>query len=743
MNIRLKNQKEWIVRSYDKETARRLADTLSISDFSARLLAARGYDDPTEAAAFLHCDNDEFPDPFLLPDMAKAVERITTAIGRGEKILIYGDYDVDGLSSVAALYLYLSERGAQVCYYIPERHSEGYGLNSAAIERFAAAKISLIITVDTGITAIDEVAVAKSYGIDVVITDHHECVLSEDKCISSCDKCVSAGNEEESGDREENDDRTAGAKSTTAKLSAGAKLPSAYAVVNPKRPDSRYPFRELAGVGVVFKLLCALAGEDAAAREDICARYLDLVSLGTVADVMPLVGENRHIVSRGLSILNRHGGNLGARALLYAAGHTDGKVCTASTIGFLIAPRLNAAGRIGDVNRAAELLITHDPERAESIAELLCEQNRQRQAIETEIFAQAVAMVEQTVDLEQDKVLVLYSENWHQGVIGIVASRLCERYGLPCILITKSGEIGKGSARSIVGFNIYEAIGACREHLLKCGGHALAAGLSLELSEIDAFRRALNDYARERITDEMRVRKLTVDLELLPNEPDLRHAEAIATLEPFGTDNPAPVFVLRDTVVDSITPLSGGKHLRLLLACGGNSFTALYFNKTPEEFPYARGEHIDVAFHLEINDFRGNRTVQLHLLDTHPCDETLSYINKQAKAYLRAISMFSITPENLPEMTDFRQSFVYLRSAARKDLHIEIHTAARHISESGTRTVTPCMLNIMLDVFAERGLITMSRDGLNDAQIALCPVEEKVDLAASPLWQKLQKNVKA
>lgn len=724
MNIRLKNQKEWIVRSYDKETARRLSDTLSISDFSARLLAARGFCDLSEAADFLHGDNDDFPDPFLLPDMDKAVERITTAIGRGEKILIYGDYDVDGLSSVAALYTYLSERGADVCYYIPKRDSEGYGLNCAAIERFAAAKIGLIITVDTGITALEEVAAARGHGIDVVITDHHECVTAGETMPEEAS--VGELTEENTSDGTPNGEKN------------GVKLPPAYAVVNPKRPDSRYPFRMLAGVGVVFKLLCALTGEQN--REDIYARYLDLVSLGTVADVMPLVGENRRIVSRGLSILNQNGGNLGVRALLYAAGHTDGKVCTATTIGFLIAPRLNAAGRIGDVDRAAELLITRDPERAQAIAELLCEQNRERQAIETEIFTQAVAMVEEKHDFENDKVLVLYGENWHQGVIGIVASRLCERYGLPCILITKSGEIGKGSARSIPDFNIHEAICACREHLLKCGGHALAAGLSLELSRIDAVRRALCDYARDRITDEMRVRKLTIDLELAPCEPDLRHAEAIAALEPFGTDNPAPLFVLRDMAVEAITPLSGGKHLRLLLACGGNSFTALYFNKTPEEFPYALGERIDAAFRLEINEFRGNRSVQLHLVDTHPCDETLSYINKQAKAYLRAISTFTITREDLPEMTDFRRSFVWLRTAVRTDSHIDIYTAARRISDGGERTVTPCMLNLMLDVFAERGLITLSRDGLNDAQVALCPVEEKVDLAAAPLWQKLQKN---
>ncbi len=697
MNIRLKNEKKWTVRPYNTESAEKVARETEIPLFLARILCARGIDTPEKAADFLSGDALSFHDPFLLADMEKACARIKSAVENGERILIYGDYDVDGISSVAALYLYLSSKEAQVCYYIPERLSEGYGLNTAAIDRFAAAKIRLVITVDTGITAVEEAAYAKQKGIDLIITDHHEC--------------------------------------------RGALPTDALAVINPKRPDNVYPFTELAGVGVVFKLLCALEGEQNLPA--LCEKYLDIVSLGTVADVMPLHGENRTIVSHGLSVLNnRKGANLGVRALLYAAqgGNAETKKnITATTVGFIIAPRLNAAGRIGEVKHAAELLITRDPDRALAVAEELCALNRERQAIEAQILAEALEQIDKTVDFEKDRVLVLSSDHWHQGVIGIVASRLVERCNLPCILITTHNGVGKGSARSIKGFNINEAIGACRELLLKCGGHELAAGLSLEEEKIGAFREAINAYAAERITEEMRLPELAIDLELSENELDTRHAEMLGVLEPYGNGNPSPVFALRDAVIESVTPIGNDKHLRLLLSRGECSFTALYFNKTPAEFTFEKGAHVDAAFSLEINEFRGARSVQLHLRDLRPSSETLTYINRQAKEYLRAIATFTVSAENLPDITVFRKTFVYLRNALQTSPHIDICSFSQKLRAGGVPS-TPCMVNIMLDVFAERGLITLSRDGLNDAEVSLCAVEGKVNLEESTLLSRLRQN---
>ena len=700
MTIRLKNEKRWVLRPSSAEAAAAIAEANGIPDFLARILYARGFDTPEKASEFLREDTLSFHDPFLLADMEKACARLHAAVERHERILIYGDYDVDGVSSVAALYLYLSSVGADVCYYIPERLSEGYGLNTAALDRFAEVGIRLIVTVDTGITAVAEAAYAKEKGIDIIITDHHEC---------------------------------------------RSELPNdALAVINPKRHDNRYPFVELAGVGVVFKLICAL--EKPENRPLVCERYLDLISLGTVADVMPLVGENRKIVSHGLELLNRKGAaHLGVRALAYAAaggaaaGDNAKKDFSASTIGFILAPRLNAAGRIGNVGDAVELLITRDPNRALALAEELCALNRERQSIETEILNEAIKQIEAERDLEKEKVLVLSSDHWNQGVIGIVASRLSERYGLPSLLITVTDGMGKGSARSIKGFNINEALCACGDLLEKYGGHELAAGLSLKAENIDAFREAINAYAADRITDEMSIPELYVDSEATEQELDIEHAELLRRLEPFGNGNPTPILALHDAVIESVMPIGGDKHLKLVLSRNEKRFTALFFNKTPSDFPFDTGDRVDAAFHLETNDFRGNRTVQLNLRDLRPSHETKDYINRQGKAYLRAIATFYTEAENIPDMTVFRQAFVFLRKALQSSSHIDVYAFSQRLRRSAVPT-TPCMVNLMLDIFAERGLITLSRSGLNDADVTLCAVREKVNLEESPLLARLKQS---
>ncbi len=696
MNIRLKNEKEWSLKEFDSNKVTRLSRELGISEFISKLLVIRGFDEPEFAADFLSPFDYAFCDPFLLQDMDKAVKRIKLALEKGERILIYGDYDVDGISAVSALYLYLHSKGANVCYYIPERLFEGYGLNNSAIDKFAAAGIDLIITVDTGITAFRETEYIKEKGIDVIITDHHECpdILPEAAC----------------------------------------------AVINPKRHDSTYPFSELAGVGVVFKLICAIDGNSDLPA--LCEKYLDIVSLGTVADVMPLYGENRRIVTHGLAALNK-GEHIGIGALLDCAMPDTGggqRRITASTIGFAIAPRLNAAGRIGNVKHAAELLISGDAERASVIAQELCALNRERQAIENEILTQAIEKLEAEFDFEKDRVIVLGDDNWHQGVIGIVASRITEKYGLPSILVTFSGENGKGSARSIRGFNINDALCACADSLIKFGGHDVAAGLSLEKSKFDEFRNAINDYARDIITDEMRVIQVSADCEIEAEEIDLDHAEQLSFLEPYGNMNPAPVFILRGARVESITPIGMNKHLKLTLSKDGKSITALYFNKTPEDFGILEGYTVDVAFNLEINEFRGTRTVQMNVRDMKISGSTADFINRQAKDYLRAIATFTVSKDNLPDMQAFRSAFIYLRSAAKQGNELDVGKAAADISHEFSITVTPCMLNIMFDVFAEMGLVEFERATLNDIEFSLPDVSGKVNLESSKLLTKLRNS---
>lgn len=693
MKIKLKNEKDWVLKPYDAEAAKAVSKALGIPHFLAKLLAVRGITAPAQAADFLSAETLAFHDPFLLEDMEKAAARILSAIGAGERIMIYGDYDVDGISSTAALYRYLLKKGANVSYYIPDRLSEGYGLNRNAIDRFRADGVRLIITVDTGITARAEAEYIAACGMSLIVTDHHECPEI---------------------------------------------LPAAYAVINPKRRGSKYPFPDLAGVGVVFKLLCAM--EQNRNLPALCEEYLDIVSLGTVADVMPMIGENRRIVANGLSVLCA-GAHVGIRALLEEAfpeSASGSKKITSFTIGFAIAPRLNAAGRIGNVAHAAELLVTSDASRAKGIASELCALNRERQALENEILAQAVEKINTEIDFENDRVILLSDDGWHQGVIGIVASRLTEKYGLPCILVTFSGEIGKGSARSIEGFNINDAFAHCSGLLLKYGGHELAAGLSIEKEKLPAFRSAINEYAREVMPEKLPTARLNVDCEILPEEIDLAHAELILQLEPYGSGNPAPVFMLTEAVLEAVTPIGMNKHLKLALGKGGKHFSAVYFNQTPETFGLSAGDTIDAAFYLEINEFRGARSVQLNIRDVRISGETQRTMNLQAKAYLRAITAFSAEKENIPDMPAFRAMFVYLRTALKKNPEIDIFRSARSISRDYSVSVTPCMLNLALDVFAEMGLINLERATLNEASISLLQVDGKVNLENSKLLTRLR-----
>ena len=689
----------WNVGVPEENKVKTIAEKLAVSEFLAKLIIAKGYDEVECASAFVSSDCSLLYDPFLMPDMDKAVERIEKAVAEKEKILIYGDYDVDGVTSVSLLLLYLTSKGADVEYYIPERVNEGYGLNNVAIDKFKSDGVSLIITVDSGITAGDEVKYAKENGIDTVITDHHEC-------------------------REQ--------------------LPEAVAVVNPHRLDSKYPFEELAGVGVVFKLVCALEGNKNVAR--LCSKYCDIVALGTVADVMPIIGENRVIVKIGLEMLEKTS-NLGLKELITAAfsekkSHKNRKL-TASSISFGLAPRINAAGRIGDVNRAVKLLITDSCQEAENIANYLCSVNRERQLIENIIFEQAVEQIESTTDFENDKVIVLTSDSWHLGVIGIVASKITERYGLPSILISFDGETGKGSGRSVKGFNINEAISQCKDYLIKYGGHELAAGLTISRENVDMFRKKINEYAKSTFDFDSICTYVNADFELDSKEVTIENALEILKLEPYGLRNPEPVFFMKDVVINEIYSIGEGKHLKLILEKDGIVMTAVYFGMPKEDFAYVEGTKADFMFALGYNDFRGNLTVQMVIKDIRP--ESIIYTKKVEEEELFTNIMngnIKCPDEHIPDLMNFRTIFMFLKNTigifGRKH-KFSVFRLTSKLSSEYKNEVSSCMFNIALEVFHEMGLIVLERGADADTvEIELVKTARKVDLNNSEFLHSIR-----
>ena len=639
----------------DAERVNALAEALGISVITARLLYIRGYRTKEEAETFLRNDDAILHDPYRMKDMDRAIRRIRAAVDAHERIVIYGDYDVDGVTAVSALYLYLRSKGGDVEYYIPSRSTEGYGVSCAAIDRLAAHGVTLMITVDTGITANEEVEYAKEKGIDVVVTDHHECK---------------------------------------------SELPKAAAVVNPHRPDCTYPFKELAGVGVVFKLLCAY--EMALCTENgidaiegvrrVYNEYADLAAIGTIADVMPVKDENRLIVTLGIRMIAATG-RKGLAALIEAASATNAPaVKTASSlqprpapkkrkitsgfIGFGLAPRLNAAGRISSAAKAVELLLADSDERARLLADELCEINRTRQIEENRIAEEANRKIEEEGYLNTDRFLVLADDHWQQGIIGIVASRLTERHGIPSILISFDGadennprgdDVGKGSGRSVKGINLVEAMDCCEDLLCKFGGHELAAGMTILRKDVDAFRKRINRYVRERIPEEQMRASVTADCEVDIRELTMQLAVELYRLEPYGVGNPTPTFLLRDVTVRKIIPISGGKHLKLVIERDNVTFYAMYFNTTPYQFGYAEGDRIDMMFTLDINEYRNLRTLQLMVQEVRLSESYVHSLETEKKRLSEIRGGASFSPEEnfLPCRDDVAVVYSYLRTQFR------------------------------------------------------------------------------
>lgn len=677
-----KRRRKWTVRypAHDAEADRQtaeLAAELGCSATAAKLLWNRDLKTAEAANRFLRLEETRFHDAFLMRDMDKAVARIEKALATGEKIAIYGDYDVDGVTSTSLLYLYLRERGADVIYYIPSRLHEGYGLSRGAMDRLAEAGVRLMITVDTGITAVNETAYAKTLGIETVVTDHHAC-------------------------RET--------------------LPDVCAAVNPHRPDDEYPFDELAGVGVVFKLVSAMEitrarreGEsDAAAVRRICHDYADLVAIGTVADVMPLVDENRLIVSYGLSRINREP-RAGIAALIEAAngkGRAPRRV-NSTFIGFGIAPRMNAAGRMGDATVAAELLLSEGGEKSERLAGELCELNAERQTEENRIAEAAYRKIEEQAAKEKPRVLVLDDDDWHQGIIGIVASRITERYGLPSILVTYDGspdrdgsaaDLGKGSGRSVKGLNLVEALTACADLLERFGGHELAAGLSVRRGNIPLLRERLNAYAAERLTDEMLCVCLDADCEVGMTELTEKLVEETEKLEPFGTANPAPVFVMRNANLRRVSPIGGGKHLRMTVEKDGVSMGAVWFGMTLAALDFDTAEPVDLMFRLGINEFRGETSLQMTLIDARPTVDGEAELEREKRRYaeIEAGGHFARTEDLLPSRDECGAVWRFLRrEAALGHSTFPVRRLLLRLNGQGAGHFNYCKLMWILRIFDE------------------------------------------
>ncbi len=649
---------------------------------SAMVLASRGINSPQKAREYLACDADLL-DPFLMKDMDLAVGRVALAMTRGEKIAVFGDYDVDGITSTCLLTSFLRRCGAQVVSYIPGRLEEGYGLNPIAIHQLHGEGVKLIITVDCGITAVSEARLCRELGMDLVITDHHEC------------------------------------KDT---------LPEAAAVVNPHRPDCGYPHKTLCGVGVAFKLAAALSGD----QNGVLEESAEMVCLGTVADVMPLQGENRVFVARGLELL-KHTRRPGIAALMRETGCNPNQI-SATAIGFMLAPRINAAGRMGQIELAVELFLTEDEEKADALAKALCDLNRQRQSVESDIYAQAVSMLPQG---RVPDAIVLADESWHQGVVGIVASRMAEEFSCPAFLICLDGDHGKASSRSYGGFNLFSSLTALAPLLESYGGHELAAGFTIHRSQVSQFRQEISRMASEYYAASDGPRTvLDVDCAVTPELLTVKGIDALQTLEPCGSGCPKPVLSMERLTVDRISMVGGGRHMRLRLKQGHHYINAIYFSATPESASVEPGDLVDVAFHPQVNEFRGDRTVQMNVLDIRPSCAAECSPDAVSYAKLRRGELDAAAANQLlPDRQTLGLVWRYLAGVGRPIQESPICLCRKIVRWTGS-PLSLGQLMTCLDIFRDVGLLDVQRYR-KYIDIRLTPGPGKADLSTSATMQTL------
>ena len=652
------------------------------SPLTAMILSARGLSDKRTAENYLGT-NCPMPDPFLMTDMALAAGRVGLAMSKGEKIAVFGDYDVDGITATCLLSDFLRRHGADCIHYIPGRMEEGYGLNPMAIHALHEQGVKLIVTVDCGITAVAEAELCHELGIDLVITDHHEC------------------------------------KDT---------LPRAAAVVDPHRIDGGYPHKNLSGVGVAFKRAAALSAD----QEQVLAEYADMVCLGTVADVMPLQGENRVFVARGLELL-KNTRRPGIAALMAECGCAPETV-SASSIGFMLAPRINAAGRMGQIDLAVELFLTEDPEKAVELARGLCDLNRQRQAVESKIYDEAISMLPPG---KAPEAIVLAEESWHQGVVGIVASRIAEEFSCPAILICLDGEHGKASSRSYGGFNLFTSLTALSDLLESYGGHELAAGFTITRSMIPEFRAQICKLAGEFYRDDIPRTSLDVDCAVTPELLTIPGIESLGALEPCGNGCPKPVLAMMGLTVERIQMVGGGRHMRLRLRRGRFAVNAIYFSANPETASIQPGDLVDVAFNPQINEYRGERSVQMNILDIRPnctaecCPEAGNY---------HALTAGRLTPgiaeALLPERSTLAIVWRYLAANGCPELKESPICLCRKIVRWSGKPLGLAQMMTCLDIFQDVGLLQTRRMHKN-ITIRLTPGSNKADLSESQTMQRL------
>ena len=670
----------WKVNEPDPSAVNTLVRS-GYAPLAAMVLAARGICSNAQAHKYLDCDT-PLLDPFLMTDMDKAAGRVGLAMARGEKIAVFGDYDVDGITSTCLLTDFLRRHGANVVSYIPGRLEEGYGLNPIAIAQLSQEGVQLIITVDCGITAVAEAELCRELGIDLVITDHHECKDA---------------------------------------------LPYAAAVVDPHRPDGGYPHKNLSGVGVAFKLASALCGD----QEEVLRDYADMVCLGTVADVMPLQGENRVFVARGLQSLARTT-RPGIAALMAESG-CDAKNVSASSIGFMLAPRINAAGRMGKIELAVELFLTDDPGRAAEVAKQLCDLNRQRQSVESEIYDQAVAMLPAG---QPPEAIVLADETWHQGVVGIVASRIAEEYACPAFLICLDGEHGKASSRSHGGFNLFASLTALSSLLESYGGHELAAGFTINRANIPEFRRQICQLAAGFYSDDTPRTSLEIDCAIPAELLTISNIESLSVLEPCGNCCPKPVLMMKNLTIERITMVGGGRHMRLRLRSGRFGLNAIYFSANPAAVSIQTGDVVDIAFTPQVKEFRGERSVQMNVQDIRPsCTAECSPETAAYHALAKGCLTREIAEILLPERSTLAMVWRYLAAASAEVEESPICLCRKIVRWTG-KPLSLGQMMTCLDIFRDVGLLEAQRVHKN-LRIRLTPGNTKADLTTSQTMQRL------
>ena len=724
-------EKVWITNTPDTVEANTavsaIARALGVNPIIAKLLYNRGYQDPTSATSFVKMENEMLRNPFEMADMMKGVQRIKKALDEKEKITVYGDYDVDGVTSVCTLYLYLKSLGANVEYYIPNRSGEGYGVSVSAIDSIKEGGTKLIITVDTGITANDEVTYAKSVGVDFLITDHHECRLD---------------------------------------------LPEATAVINPHRPDCSYPFKELAGVGVVFKLICAyeeFRSGDTRMKSTlrIIKEYADLVAIGTIADVMPIKEENRIIVKYGLNMIENTN-RIGLAALIDVSSnkqdsrHNDRfdrnrkkrkTKITSSFIGFTLAPRINAAGRVRSATIAVELFLSEKYSDAVKIAEQLCSANKERQAEENKIMQEAYDKIE-ALDIKNNPVIVLNADDWHHGVIGIVSSRITEKYSRPSILVSFDGNdedgeilenVGKGSGRSIKGMNLVDALCYCSEHLVKFGGHELAAGLSVTREQLPLFIKKINEFARANLSEEDMVPVIEADCEIEFADASLALADSLQLLEPYGVANPVPQFIMRNVSVAEVSGVSDNKHTRLTLTDGKTSISAMYFSNSPQDLGIFAGDKVDILFNIGVNEWLDRKSVQLIIRDIKVAmsSESQYKFNRQKFEDIKAGAIFTQADGYFPEREDFVTAYKFLQNSLHMGVDTFTHKELLNkLSTAGTTDIGYVKLKFIIMIFKEMNILQIDEFEDEKYRFKLHYSTTKKNLSKSSILKKLRSQMR-